>query len=546
MLINEAEIFAKWAPILENEAGITDRTKVKWLAKYCHIHELFENGQLNENNNYAQLPAVNGMGDTRFPGNPGTQVSFQNQTTGSGDRANSLLPLAMQVAAQTIGFDLVPVVPMPGPLGVLTYVDYVYAGGKTAGTGADIPLMVKANYGSNTIPAFVQGATSAASNGVSFAFLGSSRMDGYPIFHVRGTLSSGTVLSTLQGIIGGATGVGGVTGGTGFTIELVKALEDHITGFSGDALANQTYTGEIDTPYSRQLGESTMDNVMNLQLFNKSVEAKTYKVAAAVTREQIQDLKQFGIDAIGQVDGVLANELSQSINKNILYRLFELGERNHDKVIRTQGQNFFLNLGATAVTVSNSAVLNAATAFGAYIGSSTLRGATMLATENVNSASENLHSRQRKIMSKILAISNLIAVRGRRGNATFVVTNGAVAGALQDCSGFVAAPMANTLNQMGGSLFPVGTLAGLAVYVDPNMSWNDTRFLVGRKGDGQSPGLVFMPYLMAESVQAIVEGTMSPKIAVMSRFALVEAGFFPESMYLTSGVYMASAFGALA
>ena len=65
MLINEAEIFAKWAPILENEAGITDRTKVKWLAKYCHIHELFENGQLNENNNYAQLPAVNGMGDTR-------------------------------------------------------------------------------------------------------------------------------------------------------------------------------------------------------------------------------------------------------------------------------------------------------------------------------------------------------------------------------------------------------------------------------------------------------------------------------------------------
>jgi hypothetical protein len=43
----------------------------------------------------------------------------------------------MQVAAQTIGLDLVPVVPMPGPMGVLTYLDFVYAGGKTAGTGAD-------------------------------------------------------------------------------------------------------------------------------------------------------------------------------------------------------------------------------------------------------------------------------------------------------------------------------------------------------------------------------------------------------------------------
>ena len=28
-----------------------------------------------------------------------------------------------------------------------------------------------------------------------------------------------------------------------------------------------------------------------------------------------------------------------------------------------------------------------------------------------------------------------------------------------------------------------------------------TQFAVGRKGDGNSPGLVFMPYLMAESVE---------------------------------------------
>jgi len=45
-----------------------------------------------------------------------------------------------------------------------------------------------------------------------------------------------------------------------------------------------------------------------------------------------------------------------------------------------------------------------------------------------------------------------------------------------------------------------------------------------------------MPYLMAESVQTIAEGTMAPKIAVKSRYALVEAGFHPESMYITFGV----------
>jgi hypothetical protein len=68
------------------------------------------------------------------------------------------------------------------------------------------------------------------------------------------------------------------------------------------------------------------------------------------------------------------------------------------------------------------------------------------------------------------------------------------------------------------------------------MAWTDTRIAIGRKGDGNSPGLVFMPYLMAESVQTIAELTMAPKIAVKSRFTLVDAGFHPETMYFTLGV----------
>jgi hypothetical protein len=538
-LINEQEIFGKWAPVLESEVGITDRNKQEWMSKYCHYHELYES------NANATLGAVNGMGATRFPGDPGTQDAFDTQLTGSGDKAHTLLPLAMQVAAQTIGLDLVPVVPMPGPMGVLTYLDFVYAGGKTNGTGDDVPLLIKQTYtDAADIPAFDAGDAGATTNGVSFALVGYSRLDGMPIWHIRGSLTAGnTIAATLASYV-----AGGVTGGTAgqYSVELVKALEDHITGFNGQALANTDYTGaDVNDPYSRSQGESTRDNVMNLSLFNKSVEAKTFQVAAAVTREQVQDLKQFGVDAVSQVESVLINELTQSINKNILSRLFALGERNHAAVLRTQGNNFFVNLGATAITPADSATENPATGFGAYINTGALTGATMQPTEVVNSASENLHTRQRKIMSKILAIANLIAIRGRRGPATFVVTNGQVCSALQDVAGFVPAPMANTINQMSGSLYPIGTLAGLAIYNDPNMPWQDTRFCVGRKGDGNSPGLVFMPYLMAESVQTIAEGTMAPKVAVKSRYALVEAGFHPETMYLTSGVYMNSAFNAL-
>jgi hypothetical protein len=49
-----------------------------------------------------------------------------------------------------------------------------------------------------------------------------------------------------------------------------------------------------------------------------------------------------------------------------------------------------------------------------------------------------------------------------------------------------------------------------------------------------------MPYLMAESVQTIAEGTMAPKVAVKSRFALVEAGFHPETQYITFAVTAAA------
>jgi hypothetical protein len=33
-LINEQEIFGKWASIVESNTGITERSKVEWMSKY--------------------------------------------------------------------------------------------------------------------------------------------------------------------------------------------------------------------------------------------------------------------------------------------------------------------------------------------------------------------------------------------------------------------------------------------------------------------------------------------------------------------------------
>jgi len=497
-MINENEVFEDWFPLIESKTNITDPYKKEWLAKYSHYHAL------NESSVHAGFNTLDGMNGQ------GTPLAPTRTANGSGDKFPSLLPLAIQVAAKTVGFDIVPVIPMPGPTGVLTYLDYVYAGGKLD-SGTHRPLVIKAPYTGTWTSGSTYTATGPAAITLTLVFVGYSRIDAYPIFRVTaGSADSVTVAS----IFGVATSV--VTSDAGNVAiatspaELVAALEDHVAGFTGAGATDAAAWGgpyaenpEINGPMTRETGESTYYRSMGLKTFTKFVEAKTYQAAAAVTTEQIQDLnKQFGIDVVSMVENALVNEVSQSINRDILGNGFRLGAQNATEFAVAEGQS--LNLDLTALPT-----------VGTF---------------------ENLQTFQRRIFSKILAAGNVVSNRGRRGPANFVVTNAQIATAIQDISQFITAPFANTATQNNGSLYPVGTLAGMTVYVDQNMRWSDTRVLVGRKGADDEPGLKFMPYMMAESIQTIAEGTMSPKIAVKSRYALVEAGFHPQTMYFTFSV----------
>jgi hypothetical protein len=550
-LINESEIYDTWAPILESKTGITSSEKKEWLAKYCHYHSLNESAGA-----YNTLGVMNGMGAVAPPLYPGmsgfsgsnANAGFYNSANfGSGDKFPSLLPLAIQVAAKTVGFDIVPVIPMSGPTGVLSYLDYVYAGGKlnpsNVGTSAAdalavAPSMIKVELASGAATLvvgttyFLTSASSAAAY-LTTSFVGYSRIDGFAIFRIDGVTEGETVASVVASGTKVGTSIDSTTGGgtTAGTAQLVKTLEDHIQGFSGAGFNNnQAWQGPyVDgtktyNPMLRGTAESTYYNSLGLNTFTKFVEADTFQVAASVTTEQIQDLnKQFGIDVISMIENALVNEVSQAINKHILARAFALGWSNNFQFLSTEGSNLNLNLviGGTAGSYTIPSYVGKADAALSMTGVAGPSSGTY----------ENLSTLQRRLFSRILAAANVVANRGRRGPANFIVTNANIASALQDISQFTFAPFTNTLTQNNGTLYPVGSLAGMTVYVDQNMAFNDTRVLVGRKGGDDEPGLKFMPYMMAESIQTISEGTMSPKIAVKSRYALVEAGHLPETMY---------------
>ena len=557
--LNEAEVMKTWSGFITESTGVTEKSKLTWMSKYCAFHDMAEKAQLNESAlGYAHLnPGMNvgGMGAPYFPGaNPNNGY---DGVRGSGDNPFSLLPLAVQVAAQTIALDLVPVVPMQGPLGILQYMDYVYEGGKTnlrpRFDGADgsktAPLMVKlslatGNQDSNpaidendkvashaaiyeTLRAAFQPGFTQTVGDFELIFVALGRIDGRPIFQVKEKPlfneygiaingGEGASKSLAETLFDDTTKIG--PDGNKFyvvDIDTVKALEDFIPGFTGAGFKNGQPMSA--TAYDRATGESTPSNMMSLNTFTEKVEAKTIQVKGAITREQIQDLKAYGIDALAQVEAELVNELTQHINRELLDRIFALGQKNYQEALAFEGVN--LN---TFFTVNTSEAVPAG-----YVSS------------YVGGGAETLGTIQRRIMSKVLAASNLIAQSGRRGAGTFAVCSASIATALQDCAGFVAYPLSNTINQTAGSLYPVGAISGVSIYVDPNMPWADTRIVVGRKGKDNEPGLVFMPYLMADKLSYPSEGMEgAPVTSLKSRYAIVEAGHHPQLYYYTFNIKM--------
>jgi len=576
--INEAQIQQRWAPMLE-EVGVTDDTRKNWVAKYAHFHSLNEDSMGGVTTPYATLYNVPGVGNAQPATTPATtQAQFGAAAAkGSGDKWPALLPMALQVAARTVGFDIVNVVPMPGPTGVVSYLDYVYAGGKqpfgaqpgTSGsenpnsttTGRAVaPLAFKVQTDSS-IAALVTAGTIAVGTGLTFVpdttslatiyagtaqmtatYVGKSRIDGFSLFKT-GTFT-GTGVTNLSDIFDGAAAMF-ITDSSAINYAmdtyptLISTLEDQVQGFTGaggtdtDNWEGTFVSGTtLYEPMERGVGEDVYPRALGLQVFTKFIQVGTFQVNVSVTQEQIQDLnKQWGIDVIAMVENAGINEISQSINKHILSRLFSLGWRNHIDANTVEGINLNLRL--------DSSVAGTTTAF-AYVnsaGTSTTGTMSMpgfqLYPIQATTGFENQDTVIKRVMANILGAGNVVAQRGRRGPANFIVTNLKMATALQTNAQYTFSPMANTFTQTNGSLYPLGTIAGMTVYVDPNMLYTDTRVLVGRKGASDEPGTVFCPYLMAESVKLITEGTGAPKVIIKSRYALVDAGFHPQTQYVT-------------
>jgi hypothetical protein len=292
------------------------------------------------------------------------------------------------------------------------------------------------------------------------------------------------------------------------TIELISALEDHIPGFSTNFGGVPSGSAQGSYPMSRKEDDDTYAGVIGPKISSKTIAVGTIEVSSALRRTEIEDIKaNTGMDIVQKMESILVNELSQTISKQIVAKIFEMGALN-----RTLAP---LASGKIAVTATASTIFDLDTA---YVGAM--------------NGGETTHAVQRKLITKIAHASNYIATEGRVGPAQYLVTNGGLAAALQDIAGYTVNPVKSKLNGQG-QLYPVGSIGDIAIYVDPYMKYNDNRIVLGRKNNPDQPGIIFVPYLMAQSISVISEATFAPRMLLRSRYAVAEVGWFPQKQFMT-------------
>ena len=572
--IDKQKALKKWSPVLEN-MGVRDEDRLDWMSEYAEFHSINENAYVN-----ASLAGMGGVVSPQPSTLAGNTLGVTSTSPsalgniGSGDLGQNLLPVAMKIAAQTIGLDLVAVKPSPGPKLDLLYIDFQYddvdlsqanpqvfkyTDTKLATYTSAIRAFLASIGATETVGGlkldnkrvFIDISTGEITNTVPSAsankqneveFLGFSRIDGQLILRAfrqanavgnvntnspyaapyvwdqtQNTFNpTASMVSQFVSLPGSTTTFtsGGATATSVLadrSITLVSALEDHLPGFSTNFQAN-SQGGQY--PMSRSEDDNSYSGVIGPKVSTKSIAVGTIEISSALRRTEIEDIKaNTGMDIVQKMESILVNELSQTISKQIVGKIFEMGDLNRASA----------PLGGTG-SIANQTIFDLDTAY-----------------VNVGPGGETTHAVQRKLITKMVHASNYIATEGRVGPAQFAVTNGGLAAALMDIAGYTVNPTKSKLNS-AGQLYPVGQIGDIQIYVDPYMKYNDNRIVIGRKNNPDQPGIIFVPYLMAQSISIISEATFAPRMLLRSRYAVAEVGWYPQKQFMTIQVKDASTY----
>jgi hypothetical protein len=129
------------------------------------------------------------------------------------------------------------------------------------------------------------------------------------------------------------------------------------------------------------------------------------------------------------------------------------------------------------------------------------------------------------------SISSKISSSTRRGHGNFVICSVGMGSNLQDSKSFIHSNFERVDDGGLGSLYKIGTINGLLVYIDPYMKYNDNRVIVGKTTRIQDPGL----YLIKGNKEFLENSDpirLSTDLILKGKRAFVEVGDNVSSFYM--------------
>lgn len=269
------------------------------------------------------------------------------------------------------------------------------------------------------------------------------------------------------------------------------------THAGSDPFGVYTTGGGMTTAEGESLGDSTSNEFgeMSFAIDRISVTARVRKLKAEYTLELAQDLKAVhGLDAEGELSGILSQEMMFEINREIVRRIYTVAK-----------------LGSPATASPG--------------------------TFNLDIDSDGRWSVERfkGLLFNMGRDANHIGQDTRRGKGNFVICSADVALALSMAGVLDYAPALKTELNVDdtGNTF-AGILNGqYKVYIDPysaNLGAASQFYTVGYKGTNKyDAGLFYCPYVPLQMVRAVDPKTFQPKIGFQTRYGLVSNPFVTQS-----------------
>lgn len=578
--VNMVEATKRWGAIVE-KLGITDPEKKVKMVEYAQIHADQIQAGLIKENAMSNISNTFGMGAVIQPGLSGTPGL--PGAAGSGDLAQTLLPGALKIWAQTPGLELVNTINVNSNKVSLLYFDFKYD--DTNGLDSDerattFKIAPNAALDLAALKTWLRGEV-VANN----------------ITELRGRLSRSLYFNISYAAVSstatapGASSFAGVSTGYDATVKPTGSLQGWLefvgfgrvddlpifraytqanTASASQAIFNQALNTfpPVGSIAAIMLGATIIDTATSAATLDIDANSST-AVAASLCSLAEEFIDGFvtnrGRTAMtrGQWDASYADKIGpDSFVKDIeigvahvkaSLRLSEMDdykkmyginivERTKAQCINLMSQQISTEIVSKVKELAirnraNTPVNGVAYSSGNWgtITDPRIHDLSVPATAAALGGEHNA-SIARKVWRTITGASYYIANDGRIGGADFIVTSSTGAASLKSIERYTINPLEAKMAGPG-NLTPAGTVDGIKIYVDPFMNPQDLTYYLGRKTKTEEPGIHFLAYILAQHVEITSEATMGHTMYMYSRYAVAELGVFPEKQYLAVKVF---------